>query len=243
MTEKLINLATWRFVQSHNKEFKIGDEFTGGYDLEFLTRGHLLSQPAEIRNSHEVRQNNLDGSSLLLEIEPLINKTYKTAGNLAVYPENDPEMVEKVARHFNLDMNALYEVEFDKKCKLPFCTPISMRTLLTSCIDLQRPVTKSLLKNLGKLPSRDPKYFQDNSSVKTTKEYSRLTSTMHYLFKFIEHYQDEMTFETFVSLSDAIAPRLFTIASSPLVYPTSIHIVDSLEDEGLCSKFFKRNPK
>jgi sulfite reductase alpha subunit-like flavoprotein len=70
-----------------------------------------------------------------------------------------------------------------------------------------------------------------------------MTSTMHYLFRFIEHYQVEMTFETFVSLSDAIAPRLFTIASSSLVYPTCIHIVDSLEEEGLCSKFFKRNPK
>jgi hypothetical protein len=106
----VVNFATWRFVRSNNKEFIIGNEFTGNYDLEFLTRGYLLSQPAQIRNSYEVRQNNKDGSSLLLEIEPQAIKTYKTAGNLAIYPENDPEIVEKVGKHFNLDMDALYEV-------------------------------------------------------------------------------------------------------------------------------------
>ena len=52
-----------------------------------------------------------------------------------------------------------------------------------------------------------------------------------------------MNFETFVKLSDPIAPRLFTIASSAVKYPHSIFIVDSLEDEGLCSKYFKTKPK
>lgn len=66
---------------------------------------------------------------------------------------------------------------------------------------------------------------------------------MHYLFRFIEHYKVQMTFETFVQLSDPIAPRLFTIASSAVKHPKTIHIVDSLEDEGLCSKYFKTHPK
>lgn len=66
---------------------------------------------------------------------------------------------------------------------------------------------------------------------------------MHYLFKFIEHFQVEMTFETFVQLSDPMAPRLFTIASSALKSPNVIEIVDSLEEEGLCSKFLKARPK
>lgn len=156
-------------MKTEKKEYELGGEFAGEYDLEFLTRGYLQSQPAIVRNMTEVRQNNEDGSSLLLEIEPIGDKQYKTAGNLAVYPHNDPKLVEDVAKHFNLDLDAAYDVEFDKKCKLPFCTPLSMRTLLTSCIDLQHPVSKSLLRNLGKLPSRDPKYFQDNASPKTTK--------------------------------------------------------------------------
>lgn len=50
-----------------------------------------------------------------------------------------------------------------------------------------------------------------------------------------------MTFETFVHLSDPIAPRLFTIASSSKV-KKHVELVDSIEDIGLCSKFFMNNP-
>lgn len=104
------NLASWRFVKTDKKAFNLNEEFTGEYDLEFLTRGYLRSQPALIRSINEVRQNNSDGSSILIEIEPLKDQKYKTAGNLAVYPENDPEIVEKVAKHFNLDMDAIFDV-------------------------------------------------------------------------------------------------------------------------------------
>lgn len=68
------NLATWRFVKTDKKEYQMGQEFAGEYDLEFLTRGYLRSQPAIVRGISEVRQNNLDGSSLLIEIEPTQNK-------------------------------------------------------------------------------------------------------------------------------------------------------------------------
>ena len=144
---------------------------------------------------------------------------------------------------FGLDLNGLYEVKYegDKRPKLNFVPPVKLHTLLHSYINLQNPITKSVLKHLAKLPSNDPAYFKSNSSPKTTEEYKRLSTTFHTLFDLVEKHNVDMTFETFVHLSDPIAPRLFTIASSSKV-KKHVEIVDSIEDFGLCSKFFNNNP-
>jgi hypothetical protein len=53
--------------------------------------------------------------------------------------------------------------------------PNTLRTLLEESIDLQGKLTKSVLKKLSKLKSKNPEYFEKNCSPKTTEEYKRIT--------------------------------------------------------------------
>ena len=66
------------------------------------------------------------------------------------------------------------EVNTDKKIKLNF-VPKTLRSLLEESVDLQGRVTKSILKKLSKFESNSKQYFIDNSSIKTTEEYKRIT--------------------------------------------------------------------
>lgn len=44
----------------------------------------------------QVRQNTNDGSSVHIDVELKEGSTYETAGNLGVYPHNDPNYVKRV---------------------------------------------------------------------------------------------------------------------------------------------------
>ena len=87
-----------------------------------------------------------------------------------MYPHNDPHFVKRVVERFKLDIGKLYDIKYEgeKKPKLNFVPPVKLGTLVETYIDLQHPITKSLLKNLAKLPSDNPEYFKENSSPKTT---------------------------------------------------------------------------
>ena len=72
-------------LSTKDKEYLIGSPVEE-LELEFLTKNFLKSEPARITSVREVRQNNNDGSSVHVEIELGPNSTYKTAGNIGIYP-------------------------------------------------------------------------------------------------------------------------------------------------------------
>lgn len=110
-------------------------------------------------------------------------------------------------------------------------------------LDLQFRVTKGLLKKLSKFKSKSSEYFLNNSSAKTTEEYKRISDNEFcYLFKLVEQFEVEITFEDFVELSDSVGPRLFTIASSYKAQK-SIAVIASIVENGLISKHFNRFPE
>lgn len=58
----------------------------------------------------EVRQNTNDGSSVHIDVHLQENSTYHTAGNLGVYPHNDPKYVSRVIERFKLDVDKIYDI-------------------------------------------------------------------------------------------------------------------------------------
>ena len=98
------------------------------------------------------------------------NPEYDTAGNIALFPEADPQIIDKVAKYFDLNLDTIVTIEpiDDHKLNLGFVQPLSLRKLLNNHIDLQHKITKGILKKLSKFPSENQKYFLDNSSHKTT---------------------------------------------------------------------------
>lgn len=125
--------------------------------------------------------------------------------------------------------------------------PNTLRSLLEESIDLQGVVNKSVLKKLAKLPSDNQQYFIDNSAIKTTEEYRRITEKASHdnwysLFKLIKEHQVKLAFEDLVELSNSMAPRLFTMASHAQTQRNVI-IAASLVDNGLISKFILARPQ
>ena len=128
-------------------------------------------------NIQETRQNTKDGSSLELVIRMPDNEPYPTASNLALWPEADPALVQKVAKHFGLDLDQVLTLEQlnEKKLSLGFVFPLTVRKLLEKHIDLQHRITKGVMKKLAKFSGKGQQYFLDNSNIKTTDEFKRIT--------------------------------------------------------------------
>ena len=96
---------------------------------------------------------------------------YQTAGNIALWPQNDPTIVNEVMEYFSLNPEDLIDIKIineSKKIKLNFVRPLTVRKLLEEYLDLQFRITKGLLKKLSKFESNSPDYFLSNSSAKTT---------------------------------------------------------------------------
>ena len=90
---------------------------------------------------YETRQNTADGSTLnmIISLENT-NIEYQLAQNLAIFIENDPSIVEDLAKllGFELDDVVTYSGLKDldtKKVKLPFPAPIRVRDILTYFCD------------------------------------------------------------------------------------------------------------
>lgn len=63
---------------------------------------------------------------VILEGEP----EYQTAGNIALWPKNDPKIVESIVDYFNLDPEALLDLDIldrNKKNKFNFVAPLKIR--------------------------------------------------------------------------------------------------------------------
>ncbi len=131
---KEIDLETYD-VNSDDKEY------------EFQMKQYLLSASANVTSIRELRQRTDDGSTIHIEIDNgSCGVSYRTADNLAMFPENDLETVEKVAKLLGLNLDEVFTLEenedVDKKIKFkfPFPSPITVRTFLTKFCDLHSPI-------------------------------------------------------------------------------------------------------
>lgn len=78
---------------------------------------------------------------------------YQTAGNIALWPQNDPNIIKEILDYFLLNPEHLIDIEIineSKKIKLNFVRPLTVRKLLENYLDLQFRITKGLLKKLSK---------------------------------------------------------------------------------------------
>lgn len=147
-------------------------------EYDFQAKQYLTSVSANITSIRELRQKTHDGSTLHVEIDcASAGISYKTAQNLAIYPENSSDVVIKAANLLNLNLNDVFEVTQNSelaskgKFKHPIPSPISVKTYLTKFCDLQSALRYSfkLIQNNFLIERSNLKISLHSALMKTTR--------------------------------------------------------------------------
>ena len=114
-------------------------------EYDFQASSYLGAKVIKITKAYELRQNNQEGSTVHIEFDlDGSGLSYLTAGNLYLYPENDPQLVDAVAKKIKIGLDQVFLLQENKpssnQFKHPIPSPISVKDYLTHFCDLQGPV-------------------------------------------------------------------------------------------------------
>jgi cytochrome P450/NADPH-cytochrome P450 reductase len=145
-------------------------------------------------------------------------QSYQTGDHIAVYARNRPELVERAIARLDLDGAAQLRVDGtgSRFRHLPLGETVTVRQLLSDFVELSDPLPRRALSAVQtrcpdtqrKLAALDAAYDEDVAAKRLT------------LLDLLESLPAaELSLDQLVELSAPIAPRFYSIASSPLVAP------------------------
>jgi NADPH-ferrihemoprotein reductase len=114
----------------------------------------------KVTENRELRQDTKGGSTIHLELDCNSSSdglcvSYQTADNLAIVPDNDPQLVESVAKWMSFDLDSWFQLEaIEGEYKPPFPTPCSVRQMLTQYMDLNCVPKRSLMPVLAAMAEK-----------------------------------------------------------------------------------------
>lgn len=184
---------------------------TNPFEAELILQ-KKLNQSGSAKDTRHV-EINLKGSGL----------TYEAGDALGIYPSNDPQLVETLIQHCQLNGQAMVHSK-DKTQK-------SLREALTSDCQITK-INQRFLTELKTLQGLPP--ISDSIELKEGMD----------LLDVIPKGAD-LDEQAFVDLLPKLQPRLYSIASSPLEHPNAIHLtvgvvryeMNQRMRHGICSTF------
>ncbi|MES2339130.1 MAG: cytochrome P450 [Pseudomonadota bacterium] len=141
--------------------------------------------------------------------------TYRTGDHVAVYAHNRPDLVARVLRRLDIPADAKVSIDgtSGRFRHLPLGRTVSVRQLLTDFVELQDPLPRRALDVIA-AHTRCP----DTKRKLAALDWAEVTAKRLTLIDLLETLPAaELPLDAFVELSAAIAPRFYSIASSPLV--------------------------
>ncbi len=163
-----------------------------------------------------------------IEVALPAGMTYQPGDHLGVFPRNSSELMNRVAKRFNLDPSVTLQIKKtgEGNTSYPVNEMISFTNLLMDYVELQEVATRKQIKTLVELTVCPPEKKKlewllnddENGYVKYVLESRRS------LLDLIEEFEAcEITFSTFLELLPPLRPRYYSISSS------------QRNDAGLCS--------
>lgn len=224
-------------------------------------------QLAELRENQELvdKDSPIPRGMRLITLETKEKSEYLAGDHLMVWPENHSREVEKVMVSLGLiadgkftieevDDDAINSKSLAKKLS-GLKKPISIRQALTSVADLSSPVSRAMLKRLVSFMKEGAKGREELSEISNSKDKEALSSfaklnrnIVTLLFNY-PALASSLDFHKLIVSLPCIAPRRYSISSSPKVDPKILKIcagvstIHSPEGDwtGLCSGFLKRS--
>jgi cytochrome P450 / NADPH-cytochrome P450 reductase len=211
----------------------------------------LVNAELQTRNG----ANASDRSTRHIEVQLPPGISYRVGDHLSVVPRNDPALVDSVARRFGFlpaDQIRLQVAE-GRRAQLPVGEPVSVGRLLTDFVELQQVATRKQIQILSehtRCPVTKPKlsaYVGDD--VASFECYrSDILGQRKSVFDLLEeHTACELPFHAYLEMLSLLAPRYYSISSSPSVDPSRCSVTVGVVEgpassgrgiyRGICSNF------
>eukprot|EP00004_Rigifila_ramosa_P020617 TRINITY_DN5360_c0_g1_i1.p1 TRINITY_DN5360_c0_g1~~TRINITY_DN5360_c0_g1_i1.p1 ORF type:complete len:641 (+),score=154.64 TRINITY_DN5360_c0_g1_i1:48-1970(+) len=189
---------------------------------------------ARVLVNRELHGPTSDRSCRHIEIDTTQHKLhYETGDHLAVFPENDPVLVDQYLAALRVDGNTYFSLlpataETESVSRYPaVCT---FREALTKYCDLAGYASKNILRAMAEYAtdSQEKSHLSllAGTSATSKHEYSTYikTATRNVLEVLQDHPSVNLPIDHFLELVGPLQCRYYSISSSPLVHSTSIHI-------------------
>lgn len=193
-----------------------------------------------------------------IEIELPAGANYRVGDHLSVVPRNDPTLVDAVARRFGFlpaDQIRL-QVSEGRRAQLPVGNAVSVGRLLTEFVELQQVATRKQIQIMAeqtRCPVTKPKLMayvgDDDTSAERYR--SEVLARRKSVFDLLEEYPAcELPFHLYLEMLSLLAPRYYSISSSPSVEArrcsVTVGVVDAPASsgrgiyKGACSNYLAR---
>jgi cytochrome P450/NADPH-cytochrome P450 reductase len=254
------------------KEFGLASNFSRSADDEPLYRvepvapgavnaiaalGGAASMKVQVNNELQNRNgpNPSERSTRHIEVQLPAGMSYRVGDHLSVVPRNDPALVDAVARRFGFlpaDQIRLKVAE-GRRAQLPIGDAVSVGHLLTDFVELQQVATRKQIQIMSehtRCPVTKPKLLAlvgdgpDASERYRAEILARRKSVLDLL---LEHPACELPFHAYLEMLSLLAPRYYSISSSPSVDPERCSVTVAVVEgpaasgrgiyKGICSNY------
>ncbi|CAH0475040.1 unnamed protein product [Peronospora belbahrii] len=234
-------------LATRNKEVK----------MKASTKHFFTAKCAKVVVNRELRQSTEGGSTVHVELDLRgTGTTYQTADNLAVLPENDTRVVERLATRMNYDLEqwvSLKPVGEDLHCEFPFPSPCTIGEILTRYLAINSAPRKGPLKQLAFFASdvAEEARLVHLSTKEGKEEYQQwIVEDKRCFVDVLMHFRSvKISMQGLLHIVPFLLPRYYTISSSSLVSPQRVHATVSLIESkqsdgrvfhGVCSNYLNR---
>jgi len=164
-----------------------------------------------------------DRSTRHIEVQLPSGISYRVGDHLSVVPRNDPALVDSVARRFGFlpaDQIRLQVAE-GRRAQLPVGDTVSVGRLLSEFVELQQVATRKQIQIMSehtRCPVTKPKllaYVGDDAAASDHYRADILGKRKSVFDLLEEHPACELPFHAYLEMLSLLAPRYYSISSSP----------------------------
>jgi len=164
-----------------------------------------------------------DRSTRHIEVQLPPGVSYRVGDHLSVVPRNDPALVDSVARRFGFlpaDVIRLQVAE-GRRAQLPAGEPVSVGRLLTDFVELQQVATRKQIQIMSehtRCPVTRPKLaaWLGDDAGSAERYRADILGRRQSVFNLLEEYPAcELPFHAYLEMLSLLAPRYYSISSSP----------------------------
>ncbi|QCK84364.1 cytochrome P450 [Phreatobacter aquaticus] len=175
-------------------------------------------------------QTSPERSTRHIEVSLPAGVTYRPGDHLSVVPSNGEALVGRVIRHFGFraDAHIRLSAQGGRRAALPVDQPIALADLLAHHVELQAVATRKQVQTLAehtRCPMTRPKLQALASEAEPGGYRSEIWLKRRSVLDLLEaHPACELPFAVFIEMMPLMAPRYYSISSSPLASPDKASI-------------------